>query len=36
MLQAEVFRAIEQLKQLAAVDAVNFVAGSFDLRTANS
>jgi hypothetical protein len=32
MLHAEIFRAVEQLVQLAVLDAVDFVAGALDLR----
>src|SRR5262245_7526444 len=35
VFEAQVFRAIEQLEQLAALDAVDFVAASLDLRLAD-
>src|SRR5262245_47974199 len=35
VLQAEVFGAVEQLEQLAVLDAVDLVAAAFDLRLAH-
>src|SRR5207245_25629 len=35
VLQAEILRAVEQLVELAFLDAVHFVAGALDLRAAH-